>query len=66
MKGEREEVDGWIVNPEADELVVEAGRPDRQVQYFAEVAGEWRPSPVSADLFDRFPGGPTAYRIPSR
>ncbi len=66
MRGEREVVDGWIVNPENDELVVEAGRPDRQVQYLAEVAGEWRTSPASADLFDRFPGGPTTYRIPQR
>lgn len=54
----------WNQSPTKADLAEEAARSDRQVEYFAEVAGEWRPSPVAADHFAKWGGGPTKYRVP--
>lgn len=56
----------WIEKPDKEALVAEARRPDGRVEYLAEVAGEWRVSPASADLFEEWGPGPTIYRIPRR
>lgn len=56
----------WIVKPDKASLVAEASRPDRNVEYLAEVAGECRTSKGSAEDFSKWGPGPTTYRIPVR
>lgn len=56
----------WNESPTKADLAEEAARSDRQVEHFAEVAQEWRSSPVTAADFAKWGGGPTKYRVPLR
>lgn len=52
--------------PTKEELADAATDPELVVEYWAEVAGEWRVSPTSAENFEKYGTGPTKYRVVRR